>query len=55
MPGMQRNWFQRAFVQDIGLKVVSLLLAIGLWMYLGRDSIAEVEVRVPIRVPESSR
>jgi len=39
---------KRAFVQNIGLKVISLLLAIGLWLVVARDPIAEVEMRVPI-------
>ncbi len=49
MPGFaQRSFFQRIFVHDFWLKVVSLLLAIGLWLTLARSPIAEVEVRVPI-------
>jgi YbbR domain-containing protein len=54
MPGFgersfsQRGFFQRTFVHNIGLKVVSLLLAIGLWLVVARDPIAEVEMNVPI-------
>lgn len=49
MPGfVQRSFFQRIFVHNFWLKVVSLLLAIGLWFALARSPIAEVEVRVPI-------
>ena len=49
MPGfVQRSFFQRTFVHNIGLKVVSLLLAIGLWTVVARDPIAEVEMKVPI-------
>jgi len=49
MPGfVQRSFFQRTFVHNIGLKLVSLLLAIGLWMVVARDPIAEVEMKVPI-------
>ena len=44
MPG----FFHRTFAHNIGLKVVSLLLAIGLWLVVARDPIAEVEMRVPI-------
>jgi len=44
----QRSFFQRIFVHNIGLKLVSLLLAIGLWTVVSRDPIAEVEMRVPI-------
>jgi YbbR domain-containing protein len=42
------NFVQRAFVHNIGLKVVSLLLAIGLWLVVARDPIAEVEMKIPI-------
>ena len=44
----QRSFFQRIFVHNIGLKLVSLLLAIGLWTVVARDPIAEVEMKVPI-------
>ena len=44
----QRSFFQRIFVHNIGLKLVSLLLAIGLWTVVSRDPIAEVEMKVPI-------
>lgn len=39
---------QRVFGHNIGLKIVSLLLAIGLWLVVARDPVAEVEMRVPI-------
>jgi YbbR domain-containing protein len=49
MPNVaQRGFLERIFVYNIGLKVVSLLLAIGLWLAVARDPVAEVEVRVPI-------
>jgi YbbR domain-containing protein len=49
MPGfVPRSFFKRIFVHNFWLKVVSLLLAIGLWLAVARDPIAEVEVRVPI-------
>lgn len=44
----QRSFFQRMFMHNIGLKVVSLLLAVGLWLVVARDPIAEVEMHVPI-------
>ena len=44
MPG----FFQRYFLRHLGLKVISLLLAIGLWVVVARDPIAEVEIKVPI-------
>jgi YbbR domain-containing protein len=49
MPGfVQRSFFHRIFVHNFWLKLVSLLLAIGLWMVVARDPIAEVELNVPI-------
>ena len=42
------GFVQRMFAQNVGLKLVSLLLAIGLWMVVARDPVAEVEMRVPI-------
>jgi YbbR domain-containing protein len=47
---------KRVFVQNFGLKLISLLLAAGLWLVVARDPIAEVELRVPIEfhnVPEN--
>jgi diadenylate cyclase len=47
---------KRVFVQNFGLKLISLLLATGLWVVVARDPIAEVELRVPIEfhnVPEN--
>jgi YbbR domain-containing protein len=43
-----QNFLQRAFVHNAGTKIVSLLLAIGLWLAVARDPIAEVEMTVPI-------
>jgi len=49
MPGLaERSFLHRTFRHNIGLKLVSLLLAIGLWMAVARDPIAEVEMKVPI-------
>jgi YbbR domain-containing protein len=45
---VQRSFFQRIFVHNFWLKLVSLLLAIGLWLVVARDPIAEVEMKVPI-------
>jgi YbbR domain-containing protein len=44
----QPSFFHRVFVHNLGLKIVSLLLAIGLWMAVARDPVAEVEMKVPI-------
>ena len=45
---IHRSFFQRIFVHNIGLKLVSLLLAIGLWTVVARSPIAEIEMKVPI-------
>jgi diadenylate cyclase len=42
------GFFRRTFVHNYGLKLISLLLAIGLWLVVARDPIAEVEIKVPI-------
>lgn len=42
------NLFKRVFVQNFGVKLTSLLLAIGLWLVVSRDPIGEVELQVPI-------
>jgi diadenylate cyclase len=39
---------QRIFGHNLGLKLVSLLLATGLWLAVARDPTAEVEMKVPI-------
>ena len=44
MPGI----LQRVFIHNFTLKLVSLLLAIGLWLVVARDPIAEVEMKIPI-------
>jgi YbbR domain-containing protein len=42
------GFFHRTFVENFGLKLGSLLLAVGLWFVVARDPIAEIETRVPI-------
>jgi len=42
------NLWRRVVRQNFVLKIVSLLLAIGLWLAVARDPIAEVEMNVPI-------
>jgi len=41
---------QRIFLQNPGLKLISLALAFGLWLVLARSPVAEVELRVPIEL-----
>lgn len=45
---VQRSFFQRVFVHNLGLKIVSLLLAVGLWLVVAHDPPAEVEMNVPL-------
>lgn len=42
------DFVQRVFIHNAGIKVVSVMLAIGLWLVVARDPIAEVEMSVPI-------
>src|SRR5437764_2100681 len=39
---------KRTLVQNGGIKLISLLLAIGLWLVVARDQVAEMELHVPI-------
>jgi YbbR domain-containing protein len=43
MPGIRR-----IFLHNAGLKILSLLIAIGLWFEVARTPVAEVEMTVPI-------
>src|ERR1700674_4510946 len=43
-----REFFQRHVVHNFGLKLISLALAVGLWLAVARDPVAEVGVEVPI-------
>ena len=40
--------FKRYVLHNFALKVLSLVLATGLWLAIARDPVAEVEIRVPI-------
>ena len=44
------EFVKRRFLQNLGLKMLSLLLAVGLWLAISRDPVAEVEVTVPIEI-----
>ncbi|MFY9559733.1 MAG: CdaR family protein [Terriglobales bacterium] len=39
---------KRVFVQNFGLKLISLLLAVGLWVVVARSPVVEVVIKVPI-------
>jgi YbbR domain-containing protein len=42
------SFFKRYVLHNLGLKVLSLVLATGLWVAIARDPVAEVAIRVPI-------
>ncbi|MFZ0285097.1 MAG: CdaR family protein [Terriglobales bacterium] len=44
------SFFQRAVLHNLGLKLTALALAVGLWLAVARDPVAEVAVEVPVEV-----
>jgi YbbR domain-containing protein len=42
------SFFKRYVLHNLGLKILSLVLATGLWLAIARDPVAEVSIRVPI-------
>ena len=42
------NWFQRLFAENLGLKLLALLLAVGIWSAVGGDVASEILVPVPV-------
>jgi YbbR domain-containing protein len=42
------NFLQTYLFHNLGLKIFSLLFAVGLWMAVARDPVAEVAISVPI-------
>src|SRR5207237_9165631 len=50
------DFFRRYVLHNLGLKLLSLVLAVGVWVAVARDPIAEVAVSVPIefhRIPDN--
>jgi len=43
-----KDFVHRYVLHNIGLKLLSLTLAVGLWLAVTRDPVAEVAVEVPI-------
>lgn len=43
-----KDRFQRYVLHNLGLKLISLGLAVGLWLAVAREPVAEVAVEVPI-------
>ena len=51
-----KDFFRRYVLHDFGIKLLSLALAVGLWLAVTRDPIAEVAVEVPVEfrnIPEN--
>ncbi|HWY56205.1 MAG TPA: CdaR family protein [Terriglobales bacterium] len=51
-----RDFLHRHVLHNLGLKLISLVLAVGLWLAVARDPVAEVAVDVPIEfhnIPQS--
>lgn len=51
-----KDFFRRRVLHNFGIKLLSLALAVGLWLAVTRDPIAEVAVEVPIEfrnIPEN--
>jgi YbbR domain-containing protein len=51
-----KDFFRRHVVHNFGIKLLSLALAVGLWLAVTRDPVAEVAVNVPIEfrnIPEN--
>lgn len=44
------NLLRRMFLDNFPYKLASLLLAIGLWLAVAHDPIAEIEMRIPIEL-----
>jgi diadenylate cyclase len=43
-----KSFIQSRLLHNFGLKVISLLLAVGLWLAVARDPVAEIAVEIPI-------
>ena len=42
------HWLQKWFTENLGLKLVSLALAAGLWVAFGGDTVTEAVFQVPL-------
>ena len=42
------NWFQSLFTENIGLKLLALLLAVVIWTAVGGDVATEILIPVPV-------
>jgi YbbR domain-containing protein len=44
------DFFQRVVLHNLGLKLIALALAVGLWLAVARDPVAEVAVDIPVEI-----
>lgn len=44
------DFFQRAVLHNLGLKLIAVALAVGLWLAVTRDPVAEVAVDIPVEI-----
>jgi len=43
-----KDFLRRRVLHNFGIKLLSLALAVGLWLAVTRDPVAEIAVEVPI-------
>jgi YbbR domain-containing protein len=44
------DFFQRVLMHNLGLKLAALALAVGFWLAVARDPVAEVAIDIPVEV-----
>jgi YbbR domain-containing protein len=44
------DFFQHGVLHNLGLKLIAIALAVGLWLAVARDPIAEVAIEIPVEV-----
>lgn len=44
------DFFQRTVLHNLGLKLIALALAVGFWLAVARDPVAEVAVDIPVEI-----
>jgi YbbR domain-containing protein len=44
------DFVQRAVLHNLGLKLTALALAVGLWLAVARDPVAEIAVDIPVEI-----
>ncbi|MGO9127381.1 MAG: YbbR-like domain-containing protein [Terriglobales bacterium] len=44
------DFFHRVLLHNLGLKLMALALAVGLWLAVARDPVAEVAVEIPVEI-----